>query len=295
MSDARWERLLELVRRDLGADDARIEIGGRPPKNDSVVWAPVGPSRRLVACFATPPADPTAKHRRLCELAQAFRDVALTPVPPPRAQLAAVPGSSPEWGSSHAALDEELSGIAFRTGARAALVLDASSPMLWGCSLAPLRPLREVAVSELLGLADAVAARAGLPRAEDPTASYEALAEQLAPSSARMARLLRESDSEMCESLALCARAVAVARSVPPESFGAMRLALHDGDLGLLGRSVSGVYAVLVVFAGGFGEPRADGVVRRARRHLARLIAALPPVEPPPEARALRLVPPSSS
>ncbi|MCE7890157.1 MAG: hypothetical protein DYH12_10760 [Sorangiineae bacterium PRO1] len=45
-------RLLELVRRDLGAEDARAEIGGAEPADPRLVSAPHRGGFRVVAVFA---------------------------------------------------------------------------------------------------------------------------------------------------------------------------------------------------------------------------------------------------
>ena len=127
MGDAGLLRFLELVKRDLQAVDARLEIGGEPPSSPLALWTMAGPSRRLVACFATPPSDPDAQRARLEALVEAFRGVTSIE---PAGMAAATEALTP------AGLDAEVAGVAERAGAMAALIVDASSPRVWACSRA---------------------------------------------------------------------------------------------------------------------------------------------------------------
>ena len=78
-------RFLELLSRELGADDARLELGGDDPEDARLVFANLPDSFRLVAVFAQPPSDPDQKRARLLELASGFSETLArisTPVPP---------------------------------------------------------------------------------------------------------------------------------------------------------------------------------------------------------------------
>ena len=65
-------RLLELVRKELGADDARVELGGREPVDPRTVFSVLTDGSRLVVVFAEPPADRTAKAEQLERLVESF-------------------------------------------------------------------------------------------------------------------------------------------------------------------------------------------------------------------------------
>ena len=66
---------------------------------------------------------------------------------------------------------------------------------------------------------------------------------------------------------------------------GPFRKLLQGEGFALLGRSIAGSYLLVLAFDGPFSEIRADGVAKRALSRLERLLAALPPIEPPPKGR----------
>ncbi len=231
MGDAGLLRLLAVARRELDADDARLEIGGAPPDDERLLWCPVGAHRRLVVVFAAPPADRAAKQDKLEHLAETFHDIADSVIPP-----------APEpTGTARAALDAELEGVCARSQARAVLIVDRSSPVVWG-------------------------------------RSHPALPEQIE------ALLERRDDDDAV--LRVAARAVAEARALtegqPP---GPFRKSLQGDGFALLVRSIAGAYLLVLAFDGPFSEIRADGVAKRALGRLERLVAALPPIEPPPKGK----------
>ena len=65
MDDAGLLQLLDLVRRDLSARDAHLEIGGEAPSDPRALWVSTGHHRRLVALFDEPPDDPVRVRERL--------------------------------------------------------------------------------------------------------------------------------------------------------------------------------------------------------------------------------------
>ena len=65
-------RLLELVRRELEAEDAHLRLGGREPNDPRELVSEIRPGCRLVVRFAEPPADPGQARERLAELTAAF-------------------------------------------------------------------------------------------------------------------------------------------------------------------------------------------------------------------------------
>jgi hypothetical protein len=266
-------KLLELVARDLGAEDARIEIGGSAPDDDRSVFVAVTGSRRLVARFAEAPEDIEAKRARLEELAGAFEQSITTPLPPPPTQSVA----------AYRALDDELLRLADRLGARAAVVIDRSSPMLWGASHPSLVALRERdGVDSLLTIASELADEA-------PERSET---ERLKHTVAMRPELLADLVEEEQKRVAITAEAVVELRSMMARRpVGAeTRWVRHHDRVSLLARSVGDVYVVGLVYRGRFGEPRADGELKRSTGYLQRLVASLPPIQPPPRGR-LRLVP----
>ncbi|MBI2394958.1 MAG: hypothetical protein HYV09_35640 [Deltaproteobacteria bacterium] len=114
-------RLIPLVRRELGAEDVRVlEPGDDAPAGALEVALPDG--KRIAAVFAAPldAADRETKQRRLEVLIESFRD-----------SLRLVTPSRPPPGES---LHVELQGLAQRADAIDALVIDAQSPVVWGAA-----------------------------------------------------------------------------------------------------------------------------------------------------------------
>ncbi len=290
MSDDQLLRLLALVRRELSADDARVEIGGRPPADDPLhLWVPIGPQRRLVATFREPPGERDRLSERLGGLARAFSDTAGAVVP----TVAEVADS---------AFDHELAALCERAGARCGVVIDGSSPVTWARSHSELgvpgdlqrwlAAIRAVAQAEALmngpqplldGGLDEAASLLRKDHHERAARALEGIAERFAAQPQQLARWLG------------CGKALLALRDHrdrhPAVQIGSLRWIGHSSDDGVYARGLAGVYLLVLSFDGPLSELRVEGVVRRATSLLERLIAALPPLDPPPS-RGLRLLRP---
>ncbi len=118
------ERLLALVRRELGALDARIALlDEEPGEGPNVVSCPLADGRRVAVTFDAPPPDRDAKQRRLEMLASTFDTVV--------EGVASGRSSRPPVTSS---LHDELLAVATRAAAVNAIVIDANSPVVWGAA-----------------------------------------------------------------------------------------------------------------------------------------------------------------
>jgi Type II secretion system (T2SS), protein E, N-terminal domain len=116
------DEFLAIVRRDLGADEARIlEPGEAEPAGGALLECALPGGRRLVAVLPAPAPDAEARRRRLQMLADSFHSVLAGP---DRAR----PSRPPPARSLH----EELAALARRAGAVDAVVIDARSPVVWG-------------------------------------------------------------------------------------------------------------------------------------------------------------------
>jgi hypothetical protein len=119
-------RFLALVRRELGAEDARVvrlDDSG-PAEEDSLrsLQCPIADGLVVVARFDEPPADRDAKQRHLEMLASTFDAVVEEdPHEPSRSRPPAA-----------ASLQDELHVLCDRAAAINALVIDANSPIVWG-------------------------------------------------------------------------------------------------------------------------------------------------------------------
>jgi hypothetical protein len=286
MSDSPLFRLLELTKRRLGARDARVEIGGEPPSDPTLLWASGGPGRRLVAVFDAPPEDAGEKRKILDALAEVFRDV----VSAPEVQPASVPPAR----LLDAALDGALADLAQATSAVCALVVDGASPVVWG------RSNEEIAndVDTMLrasGLLDEAGWRGEL----DGKNAREALLARLHADDEPAAMLLERltagrEGSEAFDRWAFGCWAVALTRSrmaaarrgrsrrAPQHATTRVKLILREGRRVVLVRGLGGVYLLVLAFRSGFSQPRVEGMVRKARPKLEELLAALPPRDPSP-------------
>ncbi len=277
-------RLLDVVRRELGADDARAEVGGRDPSDDEV-WAPLAPGWRVVAVFDEPPDDPKSKRERLEILLGPFEDIARRVEMP-------IGGLGP---AKQRVLDEELDVLAERAGARAAVVFDERSPVLWGSSspraggwdLEAMELARKLArEASGAGLDPAAWLAEGAPEPSDLKAAGidETLAQRW---SHRFQRLHELSPHwrlpEWREALQI-ATAIGAAREECREGRAPERVSANEETWGVFARGFAQIYLLALVYDGPFSELHAEGPLVRALPHIESLVLALPPVDPPPKA-----------
>jgi len=288
-------RLLDLVRRDLGAEDVRAEVGGRDPEGDDVLWCALDNGFRIVARFSGAVPDRERLLERLRLLAASFT------------------GAGPAAGSwstlSHELasrrLDDELEVLVDRSGAVRAVVLDVDSPVIWGSS-GMLRGDEGVDTAIETAAAVETATAAGIDLAEllrldpsDARAKLEAggvdarTALQLSRAVERIRQESRRSEPTWRYYLLTC-RAIAAVRASTAERSATSQLAeivRHDGWSYLV-RGFAGIYCLLLVFEGAFSELHAEGAVVHALPVIERMVLALPPIDPPPkrkEGKVIRL------
>ena len=121
---------LEMLQRELGADDAYVQLGGKAVDADGRFFHRIGEGSHLVVAFTQPPADDAALRERLSVLSDAFQKTLESAVAD-----ADRPRHSVDY--SRRRLDEELSGLSERAGAVRAFVFDLDSPVVWGASSLP--------------------------------------------------------------------------------------------------------------------------------------------------------------
>jgi hypothetical protein len=288
MAAARGEetlaRLAAVVRERLGASAAHFEVGGDPPADDGrTAWAAVddGPVR-IVARFETAIADRAGTASRLTTMVQAFGALVAASFGRPAGEDA--PAVRTGRPSVAHVLDEVLGGLSDAAGALSAIVLDSSSPVLWGKSHASLAlgPADGAlaALFELDGCWRRVAAGARPADAAGQLRLLQALAEPL--------RSRMPAEPGEIDRLLHTGRTAAAVRSLLARAALQGRLplgrSLDRGDgHGHFARGVAGVYALALSFAAPFSEIRVDGAVRRAIDGIEHLLAVMPPLAPPPE------------
>jgi hypothetical protein len=276
------ERALNLVRREMGCADVRLEIGGRPAEAPETIYASTASGFRLVASFEGVPDDRASASLRLRQLASSFFESTLTPP------------SLREDATYHLAqrrLDDELCALSGRVGAAGASVIDVQSPVIWGSSEGR-SPDEDV--DTLLGIAelDALSRARGIDLAvvsglrEDDRVSAlsgfdEEVRRRLELLVSRMAgRPLRVRQTQLVHARALHAVRKAWASHQRDES--SFRRLNHGEGLGYFARSFAGIYILVAYFPGGFSELRVEGAALHALPLIERHVLGLPPVDPSP-------------
>jgi hypothetical protein len=286
MRPERLRRLLELVERELGADDARLELGGREPQDERFLWCPIGEDWRLVASFKIAPPERARLLARLRQLAAAFSDIPSSGNEPPGLREPLM----------HR-LDSELEALAERIEATHALVIDETSPVIWGISeprfeahsvesaLETTKLAKRLALAEL-DLAEALCAKPELMRQELLAKGF---------SSADVDALSRKIDHIHADAPyddvaawrrhLLVDRAIALVREQTAANdyvSGHLRASVREPSFGYLARSFATIYQLIVVFDHDFSELHAEGAVVHILPLIERLVLALPPVDPTP-------------
>jgi hypothetical protein len=262
MENASLERLIALVRRELGAESVRVlEVGDRETEADNVLYAKLPDGRSLAVAFAGAPPARDALVRRLTMLTATF------------AQSLEQSGRASARPAPARSLHQELRALAVRARAADAAVIDAHSPVVWGAGSAEgeSRPSEKIALVEV--------SRAQLSP-ESPSSGASAAAnadedddERDDPPNPEVVRTLTE-------------RAIDIVRDLP--GLDALRRGGHvahaerGGDLGVLARSFASIYLLVLAFDGTFDELRAERAIEDALPRIERLVLALPPLDPKP-------------
>jgi len=245
LDDGSLPRLLALLSDKLGADDAYVQICGAAPQDDHLVWAALPEAnRRVVVRFdaGLSGAQRSEKQQQLQALVDAFsatladgENEAKSVRPPPVAE----------------GIDEALQSLVQRCEALGAVVIDGSSPVLWGKSHPQLG----------LGEPSAIALQRMLVIDDDAETSQPAVLSL----TARAARRVRDELSQ-------CSSAKAMGQLVHQQD-----------DFGLFARYLGDAYALVLSFEGRFSELKVSGIVRSASARLEHLLAKIPPFDPPPD------------
>ncbi len=295
MTDGPLLRLLEMVKRELGADDARVEVGGKEPSSDLAISVQLSESRRVVALFEERKPSIDARSR-LLSLVEAFSGTAT----PEANQRKRPPGAL-----TQALLNEQLGMLAERLNALRVLIVDGASPVIWGSS-DPFQRTRD-GVDDALRTARVVASakEEGLDFAELLAAGLEQAGGMLAKSDAGrglIGTILREidllhaerivRDADEWRAVVLASIAIAQLRQHPPLQAAQPRArrVTHEEDFGALAKPFACSYWLVSVFDRPFSELRVEGTIVRVLPRIERLVLALPPVDPPPaKGRVVRL------
>lgn len=262
-------RFLELVQHELEADDVRAEIGGRDPEGDGV-WGKTPSGVRIVAIFDGPLGDLEAKRAKLKALIDTFTTL----------ERVDVPDSMPTARTVRHELEDALELLAHRARAVAALVIDETSPEVWGSSLGSLGP-KDVRESERLSDFAELFFRLELNPLDWLIKEGFEIEELLegrgidkleAQTKARDAQRLRE----------LGPRSRSRAHLLSSCAISRVRRSKHedDGAIRYLVRSFARIYRLVLVFDESFSELHAESALIRALPVIERLVITLPPRDP---------------
>jgi hypothetical protein len=266
MAQASLERLIALVCRDLGAESARLlDAPEEEPHADNVLYGRLPDGRCLAVIFAGAPEAKDALARRLKMLTSTFAH-----------SLEEGPSQRPSRPTPSSSLQEELRALSVRARAVDAAVIDAQSPIVWGCASAE----RSVPV-ETVQLEDVSTSRL---QESDDTGSFAPLQDTRADVDAPSPRPRPGHVRELTE------RAIDLVRDLPAVS--GLRKGRHlshvvrNDDFGLVAHSFASIYVLLVVFDFPFEEIRAERAIEDGLPRIERLVLALPPLDPKPAPRA---------
>jgi hypothetical protein len=316
--EAPIDRLLSLVRRELGAEDVRVlDLGAEPPAASNVVHAAMPDGRTVVVSYGAVPADRDARLRRLEMLIRTFgqslvQDEQEQPASrrPPQVTLT-----------------EELRALTQRAQAINALVIDTESPIEWGSALpadgrsgGSARPgdgggtvamldwsrrqlmdgirtdldeedANDASVGDVAAAASGVGGVSLADSSDMPAAAVASVA--AAPVVEAAAPALSEL-TEVERWHALSEQAKTAARALPGTSAMAKGGHLHHAARGgpwFVARSFAGIYLLVLVFEGEYDELRAERAILEGLARVERMVMALPPLdpEPAPTADVIRL------
>ncbi|MEM7448677.1 MAG: hypothetical protein AAF355_10580 [Myxococcota bacterium] len=286
------QRFLGLVARELGAEDARFELGGQDPEDSRHIYCTVQQGFRLVAVFRSPMEHREPLTRRLEMLASAFVG-----------ERGALELKRPQVVSPSAReLGDALAALVDRTTAVRAVVIDHRSPVIWGSSNPTHARMDVDAFSRLSDAASAASSveidlahvlDAGGP---EETLWAEVPAELAHSLKRQIVQLLEEAperDVVQWSREIACAHAIARVRRTEKERAQSVRQeVISNAQVHCFVRAFANIYRLILAFEGSFSQLNAEGAVIQAMPLIERLVTSLPPRDPGPKGgRMLNLRP----
>ena len=271
--DEALSRFLELVRREMSAEDVSVVSRGTATKGAATLVVLLGEAEELVVRFDVTPEDADARTRRLEMLVNAF--------------ATALEAGAGEGGAAKSpratprSLRDELRTLATRAGAVDALVIDAHSPIVWGAVLgvrtqpegAKVIPLTRNARERVDKIQDSHRDLiAALDLADDDDDETD---------DGRISAAPPEVTSPLSERADAEVRALPVVNALHRGAHLAQ--AVRKDDYGWIARSFAAIYVLVLVYDRAFDELRAERALREGLPIIERLVLALPPMDPDPE------------
>jgi hypothetical protein len=258
------DRFLALVRQELGAEEACVlEADEETPEDPCQLHCRMTDGRGLRVRFASPPHDHELKQRRLEMLVSTFNAVVEEDKSSRRSSRPPV----------MQALRDELEALCERAGSVNAIVIDANSPVEWGAA----QPQEAIPLDSRASSIPAPATDAR----ENPSSEPGAAGNRL-PASMGRAR-----------NSTVSRRALRTVRALP--ELAALRKGKHVRyverltEAPLIAHSFAGIYLLVLVFDAPFDELRTERAILEALPRIERLVLALPPLDPAPNAGVVAL------
>ncbi len=278
-------RFLDLLRKELDAKDARLELGGSDPDDSQLLWTGLQGGWRLVAVFDAAPADRGDKQAQLEQLARGFAHTLSDPsIPTP----SVLPIESP-----YRRLDAALEALRSRSGGVGVVVVDLHSPVLWGSS-EPQRHTDDVEAMVQIGAALRATLESGITldaicamNADDVPARLRDLGVNADRASLLGGVLSQRDETALRHHLLTC---LAVARARGEAESSGTRWAHHEAQFGYFVRSFANIYLLVDVFEGAFSELYVESAVVHALPGIEHLLLVLPPLDPDPAAQGGRVI-----
>lgn len=270
-------RFLDLVKKELGASDARLQLGGAMDER-SVVHSLDGFD--VVALFDETPSD-SRRSELLARLAVLVETFALTldAVDIPAFQKAP---------NMRAALDEALEVLVGQAHAVTAFVVDDHSPEIWGCTFDPRGPENVDRAHALVEVAGLLEGR-DFPRLLSGDEALDGIEPAIRQRIEGFRASVERSTREWATRLRAFDAMVHVREELEPAS-GRTRKVRHAASGPCIARSFGGAYYLVLVFeAVDFSELHAEAAMIHALPWIAKLTSSLPPVDPGGGARVLKM------
>jgi hypothetical protein len=272
-------RFLEMVRRELGAYDVRIELGLKPPAA-VLASVPIGThGAHVVVHFdGSSTVDTEAVREKLAELVASFSATADDAV----VELAAMrPAAVHRPTGAALALTEALETLTHLARAELALVVDDASPEIWGASDHALTHVSSDDAlltarldARLFELDLSLTPLVGQPEKAREALDSKGLTAHDRDSLLRQLRVVEDIEAHLPAGRWLrVAHAIAGARGLGGSHLGLSEVRAHV-------RAFAGIYRAILVYDGPFSELHAEGALVRALPVIEKLVTSLPPRDP---------------
>jgi len=265
--------MLELMRRELEAEDARIQLGGARPESPRELVHEIRANAYVVVRFAEPPEDAAAISERLTELSHAFAGTVRDAIEQLDTTLPRVPNGDE--------LVEVLADLRDICGAALAFVIDRQSPVIWGCSDPGLGLRDRPAALRLSEALDELRSH-GVDPLSAAAATEQSNESQLTSLSSGARRALQQAEQAQAGG---ASQLLAAVEALAALGGGDEETSEQPTDTqpGVASKEFGNLYRVVLVFTCEYSPLRIEGVLRRALPVIERHVLELPPLDPTPK------------